>query len=108
VKKHLVRNALGLVVVLLFIGHAANWYRIPIVDNLEAIAYDLRLKLTMPGGVDPRVVIVEIDEKSLKEEGRWPWRRDHLGQFLDQLFDHYKVKIVGFDVVFAEKDESSA
>jgi adenylate cyclase len=107
VKKHFVRSTLGLLVVALFIGHGANWYRIPIVDNLEAIAYDLRLKLTMPRGVDPRVVIVEIDEKSLKEEGRWPWRRDHLGQFLDQLFDHYKVKIVGFDVVFAETDESS-
>jgi len=26
---------------------------------------------------------------------------------LDQLFDHYKVGIVGFDVVFAERDESS-
>jgi adenylate cyclase len=107
VKKHLVRNALGLLVVLFFIGHAANWYHIPIVDNLEAIAYDARLKLTMPGGVDPRIVIVDIDEKSLQEEGRWPWRRDHLGDFLDQLFGHYKVKVVGFDVVFAEKDESS-
>ena len=30
----------------------------------------------MPGGVDPRVVILDIDEKSLGEIGRWPWSRD--------------------------------
>jgi hypothetical protein len=107
VKKHLGRNALGLLIVLSFIGHAAYWYRIPIVDNLEAIIYDVRLRLTMPRGVDPRIVIVDIDEKSLKEEGRWPWRRDRLGLFLDKLLDQYKAKVVGFDIVFAEKDESS-
>lgn len=106
-KKHLGRNALGLLIVLFFIGHAAYWYRIPIVDNLEAIIYDVRLRLTMPRGVDPRIVIVDIDEKSLKEEGRWPWRRDRLGLFLDKLLDQYKAKVVGFDIVFAEKDESS-
>jgi adenylate cyclase len=107
VKKHLGRYALGLLIVLFFIGHAAYWYRIPIIDNLEAIVYDVRLRLTMPRGIDPRIVIIDIDEKSLKEEGRWPWRRDRLALFLDHLFEQYKVKVVGFDVVFAERDESS-
>ncbi len=106
-KKHLVRIALGVVVVVVFIGHAADQYRIPLVRNLEAIIYDARVRLTMPRGVDTRIVIVDIDEKSLAEEGHWPWRRDRLALFLDRLFDQYKVKVVGFDVVFAEKDESS-
>jgi len=61
----------------------------------------------MPDSIDPRVVIVDIDEKSLAVEGRWPWRRDKLALMLDQLFDRYKVGIVGFDVVFPERDESS-
>jgi adenylate cyclase len=66
----------------------------------------------MPGTVDPRIVILDIDEKSLAEreqggEGRWPWPRDRLGLLLDKLFDKYQVAIVGFDVVFAERDESS-
>ena len=114
-KKHLVRIALGLAVVLLFLGHAGRWYSIPVVHTLEAIAYDARLKLTMPvkrdppkpEDQDPRIVIVDIDEKSLAAEGRWPWRRDRLGLFLDRLFNDYHVKLVGFDVVFAERDESS-
>ena len=106
-KKHLVRIALGLVVVLVFVGHAARHYQIPFIDRFENIVYDARLRLTMANGVDPRIVIIDIDEKSLAVEGRWPWRRDKLGTMLDQLFDHYKVGIVGFDVVFAERDESS-
>ena len=106
-KKHLVRIALGLAVVLAFVGHAAGYYGIPFVDRLENIVYDARLRLTMSNRVDPRIVIVDIDEKSLAVEGRWPWRRDKLGAMLDQLFDRYKVGVVGFDIVFAERDESS-
>ena len=101
------RIALGLVVVLIFVGNAARYYEIPLVSRFENIVYDARLRLTMPDTVDPRLVIVDIDEKSLAVEGRWPWRRDKLALMLDQLFDYYKVGIVGFDVVFPERDESS-
>jgi len=107
VKKHLVRIALGFLVVVVFLGHAARYYDIPLVGRLEAILYDTRLQLTMPRAADPRIVVVDIDERSLAVEGRWPWRRDRLGLFLDLLFDKYKVSVVGFDVVFAERDESS-
>ncbi|HEY5930229.1 MAG TPA: adenylate/guanylate cyclase domain-containing protein [Burkholderiales bacterium] len=106
-KKHLVRIALGLVIVLVFVGHAAQYYDIPFIKRFENIVYDARLRLTMANTVDPRIVIIDIDEKSLAIEGRWPWRRDKLGTMLDKLFDHYHVGMVGFDVVFAERDESS-
>lgn len=111
-KKHIVRIGLGLVLLLIFLGHAAKQYQLPLVDRLEAVVYDTRLALTMPRTVDPRIVILDIDEKSLAErekggEGRWPWPRDRLALLLDKLFDHYKIAIVGFDIVFAERDESS-
>ncbi len=111
-KKNLVRIGLGLALLLAFLGHAAKYYRLPLIDRLEAIVYDTRLALTMPRTVDPRIVILDIDEKSLAEkekggEGRWPWPRDRLALLLDKLFDHYQIAIVGFDVVFAERDESS-
>jgi len=63
----------------------------------------------MPGTVDDRVVILDIDEKSLDPRalGRWPWGRDKIVKLLQKLFDKYGVVIVGFDVVFAEPDESS-
>src|SRR5262249_12620611 len=40
-------------------------------------------------------------------EGRWPWPRDRLALLLDKFFDKYQILIVGFDVVFPERDESS-
>src|SRR5688572_20805986 len=86
--------------------------RIPFIDRLEANIYDTRLRLTMPRTPDSRIVILDINEKSLLErerggEGRWPWPRDRLAVLLDTLFAHYDVAMVGFDVVFSERDESS-
>ncbi len=111
-KKHIVRIGLGAALVLVFLFNAAKWYELPLIQRLEAIVYDTRLALTMPRTVDPRIVILDIDEKSLEEkekggEGRWPWSRDRMALLLDKLFDHYQIVIVGFDMVFAERDESS-
>ncbi len=63
--------------------------------------------MTMPRGVDERIVILDIDEKSLGEIGRWPWSRDLLADTLDKLFTRYGVELVAFDVVWAERDPSS-
>jgi adenylate cyclase len=111
-KKYFARIAVGVLLLALFCGHALNWYRLPLIDKLENVVYDTRLQLTMPQTVDNRIVILDIDEKSLVEkerggEGRWPWSRDRLALLLDELFDKYQVAIVGFDIVFAERDESS-
>jgi adenylate cyclase len=106
-KRHLVRYALGLSLLLLLLGHAARRVDLEFVDRLDAILYDTRLRLAMPGGIDDRVVIVDIDEKSLAEVGRWPWGRDRLAQLVDKLFDRHGTALVAFDVVFAEPDSSS-
>ena len=106
-KKNAILIGLGLLVVMVFVGNAARFYRLDFVDQMSSILYDYRLRLTMPRTVDDRIVILDIDEKSLEEEGRWPWGRDRLALLMDKLFDKYGVAVVGFDVVFAEKDESS-
>jgi adenylate cyclase len=53
------------------------------------------------------VVILDIDEKSLNAEGRWPWSRNKIALMVKQLFDRYQVRVVGFDVAFPEADTSS-
>lgn len=52
------------------------------------------------------IIIIDIDEKSLKELGQWPWSRDKVAHLLQNLSE-YGVGIVGLDVVFAEPDNSS-
>jgi len=106
-KQHIVRIVLGLVITLFFIGHAARYYEVPIITQLDNIIYDARLQVTMPGGVDEGIVILDIDEKSLQEVGRWPWSRDVMAGLIDKLFGKYETGIVAFDVVFAEADYSS-
>ena len=94
---------------LLFLAlHATRILPLGFVDRLETYLYDLRVTLSMPGGVDPRVVIVDIDERSIGVEGHWPWRRDKLARLMNQLFDVYGIKALGFDVVFPEGDDPSA
>jgi len=61
----------------------------------------------MPQGLDDRIVILDIDEKSLGEIGRWPWSRNLMAGLVEKLFDRYGVTLVGFDVVWAERDTSS-
>ncbi len=106
-RRHLARVLLSLGLVLLALLHVAGPFRFDFVDRMELFAYDARLKLMMPSSQDPRIVIVDIDEKSLLEQGRWPWGRDRLASMVNTLFDRYQIKVLGFDVVFAEKDESS-
>ncbi|MBF0219527.1 MAG: adenylate/guanylate cyclase domain-containing protein [Gammaproteobacteria bacterium] len=101
------RTLIGLMLLLLLAGHSADFYQIGVITKLDAIFYDAKLWLTLPQGVDERVVIIDIDEKSLAEEGRWPWGRDKLANLIDKLFDQQGALIVGFDVVFAEPDISS-
>jgi adenylate cyclase len=78
------------------------------MQRLDYLAYDLRLKATLNDApVDPRVVIVDIDEKSLREEGHWPWPRNRVAQLVDKLFAG-GAAVVAFDMVFAEAERNSA
>ena len=105
--QHTLRYGIGLFLLLVLLGHAARFYQIPVLGNLDQIAYDTKLSMTMPGGVDSRVVILDIDERSLAEIGRWPWSRERLATLMDALFERYGVALLGVDVVFAEPDTSS-
>jgi adenylate cyclase len=61
----------------------------------------------MPRARDSRIVILDIDEKSLGEIGHWPWSRNIMAELLDKLFERQRVQLVAFDVVWAERDPSS-
>ena len=105
--RHYRRFGPGLIFLLVLLLNVTGQINLPLLDRLENWTYDLRLNLTIPGTIDNRIVIVDIDEKSLAEEGQWPWSRDRLALLTTQLFDRYQATVVGFDVVFAEEDAHS-
>ena len=105
--RYLRRSSLGLLWVVLLLGHVLAFYHIEPLTRLDTWSYDQRLKLTATPDQEPVVVIVDIDESSLQQVARWPWPRHILAAMLDELFERQQAALVVFDVVFAEKDESS-
>jgi adenylate cyclase len=105
--QRLIRLALSAFILFVLLIDTSGLYKYPFVKQLENWTYDARLNFTRPDTLDERVVIVDIDENSLAEVGRWPWGRDKLATIVENLFGLYQVDVVGFDIVFAEKDESS-
>ena len=107
VRKYWLQLVLSLAVLIFFLGSAGGYWHPRVIQQLDLFCYDTRMLLTMPDTVDRRVVIVDIDEKSLAEIGHWPWRRDVVAKMVDQLVGRYKSAVVGFDIVFAERDDTS-
>ena len=101
------RILLTLVPLVLALLHVSGKWPLPLLDRLDHIFYDARLRLSMPRTLDERIVIVDIDEKSIERIGRWPWGRDKLATLTQELFVRQRVAVLGFDVIFAERDNSS-
>ena len=72
---------------------------------LEYRVYDT---LVRSGGTRPhsgRVVIVDIDERSLAAVGQWPWRRDVIADLITRL-RNMDASAIALDMVFAEPDRN--
>ena len=80
-RKHGLRILVGALLVAVFAGHVVSLWHLPLLPRIEAMLYDTRMRILAPRTLDDRIVVVDIDEKSLREkdqggEGRWPWRRE--------------------------------
>ena len=59
------------------------------------------------GGADHRIVIVGIDDKSLAQQGRWPWDRRVHARLIRRL-DAGGAALIGYDVTFSEPSRDHA
>lgn len=101
------RIAVTLLPLLFALLHVGGVLHLQVLERLENIIYDTRLRATMPGTMDERITIVDIDERSLERIGQWPWGRDKMARFARELLERQQVSVLGFDVIFAEPDGSS-
>ena len=104
----LIKIAISGLTLVIFAMHISGKPRFEIIDRIENYLYDVRIRLTMPGTIDDQIVIVDIDEASQVELGQWPWPRDTLATIVNNLFDNYGIRVLGFDALFAEAEETSA
>ena len=103
----IIRSLISLLVLLPLLMHVRGDLHQGWLERLELASYDVRTWLTMPRTMDDRIVIVDVDERSLLRQGQWPWSRDTLAALVDRLFEQYQVSLLGFDMVFAEPDAST-
>ena len=71
-------------------------------DHLHDFMFTIRGELPQSN----RIVIIDIDETSLKEFGQWPWSRSIVAELINKLSDA-NAGIIGLDIVSAEPDQTS-
>ena len=78
------------------------------VNRLELDALDLRFRIRPESykHPDPRIVIVDIDQRSQEILGRWPFTRTHFAKMLDALRED-GAKVAAFDITFSKPDETA-
>lgn len=95
----------GLAIWLLLDPHSRHW-----VSRLDNMVYDIQLRTrlltekTKPN--NNWVVIVDINDKSLKAEGHWPWPRDILAALITKL-QAQGAAVIAFDILFPEKENNA-
>ncbi|MFC1524606.1 CHASE2 domain-containing protein, partial [Thermodesulfobacteriota bacterium] len=90
-----------------FIIVALNVNQNPFFEAFEAKSYDLRFR-TMRGPVkgDPNIAIIALDEKSIKEIGRFPWSRKHYVKLIDTV-SAAGAKALVMDAFFPETEDTA-
>jgi adenylate cyclase len=104
--------ALGLTVTLVIgIAQFSTGFGAQVMQRLDLLMYDLRFNLLLPyskpQAASQSVVIIDLDERSLKEVGHWPWSRKIVAELVDKLAASGVVSIA-FDVVFSEAEDNAA
>lgn len=98
-------TVVGLVFVGIVVLHSARiGVNLRFIDALERNAYDLRVRLSARTELDNRVVIIDLDDRSLQEQSQWPWPRELFAQLNDKLYDQYQVDTIGYDITFPEPE----
>ena len=76
------------------------------MQQIEAQLLDLRFRLRPPAPPSDDIVLVLIDDASIREVGRWPWSRAVIADALARLAAA-GARTIGIDLLFAEPEPSA-
>ncbi len=77
------------------------------VQNIELRSLDARFNLRGKRPVDPRIVIVDLDEETLQRVGSYPIARSEYARLVDRLHQD-GARIVALDIAFPTPEKNSA
>jgi adenylate cyclase len=75
------------------------------VKRMELSTLDTRYEFRGRTRTDPRIIIVDVDQESQEQLGRWPFPRIHFAHLLDALRED-GARVVAFDITFSKPDET--
>ncbi|MFH1595516.1 MAG: CHASE2 domain-containing protein, partial [Pseudomonadota bacterium] len=81
-------------------------WRPTFTEFMELKLYDLKFRVRGPQPASQDVVILGIDDDSLKAVGRWPWSRDDMARLVSRL-QEAGPRVIVLDIIFAEKQETA-
>ncbi len=99
--KKLLLNSFTIGILLTLASHQIYREDFEFFNLAELKAYDFKVRQRGVRPVSGQVAIVAVDEKSLTEQGRWPWPRSKLATLVDKL-SAAGVAAIGFDILFPE------
>ena len=76
------------------------------VEHLRFQIFDTYQRLSPRPPADVPVVIIDIDDSSLRRIGQWPWPRTLVAELVRKLHDA-GAEAIGMDLIFAEPDRTS-
>jgi len=93
-----------LLVILLSIT-AALFVHNDILWRWDNLIYDAQLS-HWSRTVSDDIIIIDIDDESLEQIGRWPWPRSIHAQLINQI-DQESPRVIGLDIIFNEPDSNN-
>lgn len=92
-------------IALAFVGLA--YYSPRFLGQVERTSYDAVTRLCLPDTpVDQRILLIEIDQKSLDVLGPWPWPRDLIARMV-HLAKGSGAKVIGLNLPLLEEERNS-
>jgi adenylate cyclase len=79
----------------------------PQLSQLDELSASLSWRMADPQATERRVVVVDIDEKSIQAVGTWPWPRARQAELLERL-DQAGVGLKILDIVFEGHSQDDA
>ncbi len=77
-----------------------------LVTRFDLNVYDALLRFAGTDSPTGRVVIVDVDERSVSTIGQWPWRRDVIAELVGRLRSQ-GADSVALNIIFSEADRQS-
>lgn len=89
--------------------NTSNPLLIEIRQRMDWIIYDMRLFYNLEGNPEQSsdIVLIDMDERSLTEQGRWPWSRLKMADMVNKLGDA-GVVVTAIDVSFPDPEQNPA